>query len=137
MSKEFPSEGGFGDIAIPLRLERLSKYPLWESWQRKFDIKSIVAEAKNTRMEAGVPAVQQILSYLVTGRRGRFGLLVSRSGFTDNAIEQMQAVADINQYLILPCNGDDLLYLASKRREASEQVMEFFRRKETLLIQAA
>jgi len=135
----FPCGGGFGDIELPICLELLSgpKYRLWERWQIMFRVKSIMVECKNMRRRAGVGEVAQLLTYMVTARRGRLGMLVSRSGFSKNALHRLARIADGDEYLILPLDGEDLQHLATKDRRNAREVMTFFRQKENMLVRAA
>lgn len=137
MRKEFSSQGGRGDIELPVRTESLSEYPLWDSWSRRFGIRSIVVEIKNTRSHASVRDIQQTLAYLVTSRLGRFGMTVSRSGFSRGARKQLRAIAASDDYLVLPFDQDDLEALLRVSGRGADATMEFLRRKETLLLQAA
>ncbi|UCE59063.1 MAG: hypothetical protein JSU63_16660 [Phycisphaerales bacterium] len=137
MRKEFSSHGGRGDVELPLRTESISDYPLWSLWCRRFGIKSIIIETKNTRTQATVRDVQQTLAYLVTSRLGHFGLVVSRSGFSRGAKKHLCEIASSDEYLLLPLDHHDLIQFIRASVGGPTRTMEFLRRKETLLLQAA
>lgn len=137
MRKEFSSKGGRGDIDLPVRTESISEYSLWNFWCSRYSIKSIIIETKNLTPEAAVSDIQQSLSYLVTTGLGHFGMVVSRSGFTPPAMEQLESIASGNEFLLLPLDQHDLVQLVRASDEGPSKPMEFLRRKETLLLQAA
>lgn len=137
VTSDFHAEGGRGDIELPLRTERLGNYHLWSRWQELYDIISIIVETKNQRRKATVRDVAQTKGYLDVANRGRFGMLISRSGFSANAIVRLGAIAFNTRHLILPLAHSDLRYLAHASLEGSDATMELLRRKATWLIQAA
>lgn len=78
----------------------------------------------------------QLLCYIVTANLGKFGILVSRCGFRESAMEQLRAISSTNKFLILPFEQRDLEYLLTLPRNL-DKYMELFRRKATLLAQSA
>ena len=137
MRKEFSCKGGRGDFELPLRIENLSRFALWDKWCEKYDIMSIIVEVKNKKSQAAPRDVAQILSYIGTANLGRFGILVSRSGFRQSAMEQLRAISAKKQFLVLPFEQKDLEYLATLNTCEPGKCMELFRRKATLLSQSA
>jgi len=137
MRREFPCKGGRGDFELPLRIENLSDFILWDKWCVKYNIKSIIVEVKNKKSQAMPSDVAQILSYIIISNLGRFGILVSRSGFRESAMKQLQAISSTNQFLVLPFEQRDLEYLATLHNFGQIKCMELFRRKATLLAQSA
>lgn len=134
---EFPCCGGRGDIELPLRTENLGENPLWQTWSRRYEIRSIITETKNTKRLASIRDVQQILGYVVTARLGGFGFLVSRRGFSRNAILNLRAIAEGERYLILPFDQAELCKLLTVSALDEKAASVYLRRKETLLRQAA
>lgn len=49
-----------------------------------------MVEVKNRRDPATPEDAGQIKRYLDTAKKGRFGILISRSGFTKNALKTLQ-----------------------------------------------
>lgn len=135
VSTEFNAAGGRGDIDLPLRLEALADHPLWLTWAQRYDVNCIVVEAKNEAAKTDTAAVQQIASYLELAGRGRLGMIVSRRGFTANAMEQMSEIAKRGKSLILPIQHDDLPQLARASRSGIGPVTAYLRRRQTLLVQ--
>jgi len=135
--KEFSCKGGRGDFELPLRIENISKFPLWDKWCETYKIRSIIVEVKNKKSQATPRDVAQILGYIVTANLGKFGILVSRSGFRESAMKQLQAISSTNEFLILPFEQRDLEYLATMHNCGPGKSMELFRRKATLLSQSA
>jgi hypothetical protein len=135
VQKEFQCHGGRGDIELPLRSEVLPKFPVWEKWSNCFAIRCVVIECKNLSKPASVGDIHQALSYLVTGDRGRFGMVVARNGFSSPARQQLAAIARTNYYLILPLSSDDLCKFAQTVVTGDKCAMTFLRRQETLLAQ--
>lgn len=131
--QQFSSEGGRGDIELPFCTEMLPEYPRWKPWYYQYEIKSIIVEAKNMKSEAAPDDVGQIKRYLDTSKKGRFGMLVSRKGFSKNAMKTLRAYTRDN-YLILPLDHDDLERLLKLSMDNSLKVMRYLRRKETLLL---
>lgn len=134
---EFPSSGGRGDIEFPLSVENLGNYYLWQDWSRRYEIRSILVETKNTRTRASIRDVQQTLGYLVTTRLGGFAFLVSRKGFSRNAIANLRQIAQGDKYLILPFDETELceyIQISSLDRHDS---LVYLRRKQTRLLRAA
>lgn len=132
---EFPCHGGRGDIELPLRLEALHELPLWRLWAERYRATSVIVEVKNEAKKAATSAVQQIDSYLNLAGRGGLGMLVSRSGFTSDAIKQLSQIAKQGHKLILPIRHTDLGQLTKARRKGPRAVMEYVRRRQTLLLQ--
>lgn len=137
VNTEFACHGSRGDIELPLKIEVLPDYPLWQIWANRYDAMSIIVEAKNEKGKTDSGAVRQIHSYLNLARRGRLGFLVSRAGFTANAMDQLTHVAAGGANLILPFTHQDLSQLLKARRDGSIAVMGYVRRKHTLLLQRA
>lgn len=137
MRREFPCKGGRGDFELPLRIESLTDFPLWDKWCDKYNIRSIIVEVKNRKTQAMPRDVAQILSYIVTANLGKFGILVSRSGFRGSAMRQLQAISSTNEFLVLPFEQKDLEYLDTLHIRETSKCMEVFRRKATLLAQCA
>lgn len=131
--QQFSSEGGRGDIELPFCTEMLPEYPCWNAWSYQYEIKSILVEVKNTANEATPDDVGQIKRYLDTAKRGRFGILVSRNGFSDGAKKTLRSYTTDN-YLILPLDHNDLKQLLKLSLESSLKVARYLRRKETLLL---
>jgi len=137
MRKEFPCKGGRGDFELPLRIENISRFPLWERWYDTYKIRSIIVEVKNKKSQATPQDVAQTLCYIVTANLSKLGLLVSCNGFRESAMRQLRAISATNEYLILPFDQKDLEYLASLHDSGGTKCMELFRRKATLLAQRA
>ncbi len=87
--------GGRADAELPLRTEKLGcpDYYLWRDWQRRFDVRWLLVEAKNWQRPVGPSAVSQTRDNLLAGRRGRLAMLVSRSGFSPGARKRLAEVA--------------------------------------------
>ncbi len=132
---EFPLIGGSGDGELTLCTERLSQYPLWQEWSRRYDIRCVMLEAKNLKRRAQPIAISQTLGNLVSGGRGRFGLLVSRNGFTNCALARLSLLARQGQFLILPLDQKALRDWSDS--QSPMQSMQFLRRIESELLRAA
>lgn len=128
--------GGWADAELPLCTERLGcpDHYLWRDWQRRFDVRCLLIEAKNWRRPVGPLAVAQTRDNLLAGRRGRLAMLVSRSGFSPGARKRLSEVAKSGDQLILPLSRSDLEAWAMC--ETLHESMQFLRRKETMLVQA-
>jgi hypothetical protein len=134
--KEAPSCGGRFDVEIPLKTEQIPAASLWSRWCPKYRIRSLIVESKNTAAETDVRDVQQLLSYLVTGRRGRLGILVSRHGFSRGSRKLLSEIALSEEFLFLPLAHGDLKRLTKSRAEPGNRVERLLRQKETALVQA-
>lgn len=137
MQEEFASHGGRADFELPLRLEVLGDYPLWWFWATRYNVTSLVVEVKNEKSKTSCGAVQQADSYLNRGGRGTLGFLISRAGFTSNALDQLADIAVGGENLIVPFMHDDFRQMARARRAGPAAVMEYVRRKQVLLVQRA
>ena len=135
MRREFSCKGGRGDFELPLRIENISEFPLWERWCDTYRIKSIIVEVKNKKSQATPQDVAQLLCYIVTANLGKFGLLVSHYGFRQSAVKRLRAISSTNEFLILPFDQIDLDYLMTAHACGPEKSMELFRQKATLLAQ--
>ena len=135
--REVAAAGGRGDIELPLRIEALIDLPVWARWADEYDMRSIVLESKNEKSQASVEDVCQLSGYLDTLGVGRFGLLVARKGFSRNATERLSSVARDSRNLIIPLDHEQIGQLAKASRKGSMATMEYLRRQETLLLQAA
>ncbi|MEN6424005.1 MAG: hypothetical protein ABFE13_01480 [Phycisphaerales bacterium] len=135
-----PIKSGFCDIELPFRQERLCIHPYWSPWHSKYDIRSILTEVKNERKPVGPYAIRQIRMYLEDANRGRFGMIISRNGFTKNA---MVAACDCatsrrdGDILILPLCHDDLKELVRRSDQGLCSVTDFLCEKERDLLQIA
>ena len=132
---EFPLPGGRGDAELPVCTENLTNYPLWADYQRRYDIRSIIIEAKNTRKQASTDSVAEIAGNIRIRNRGRFGFLISRSGFSKGAYRRLAAIAASSETLIIPLAKSDLEVWSALQRPTES--MRFLRRKETELLQAS
>lgn len=135
--REFSCKGGRGDLELPVRIEKLQKFPLWDRWCETYKIRSIIVEVKNKKSKATPQDVAQILCYIVTANLGKFGILVSRYGFRESAMKQLRAISSTNEFLVLPFEQKDLEYLVTAHACEPEKSMEMFRQKATLLAQSA
>jgi len=135
--REFPCKGGRGDLELPLCIEKISKFPLWERWCDTYKIKSIIVEVKIKKSQATPQDVAQILCYMVTANLGKFGILVSCYGFRESAMKQLRAISSTNEFLILPFEQKDLDYLLTTYACGPDKSMELFRQKANLLAQSA
>ena len=102
MQKEVSIEGGWADLEMPVRIENVRDFKLWDSWQNDYCIRCILVETKNLRMAAQYEHVNQLMGYLRDGDRGRFGFLVSRNGFTKKARVTLSRIAKERRHLVLP-----------------------------------
>jgi hypothetical protein len=116
-------------------LEELDAHPLWSRWADRYEATSILVEVKNESGKTDFGAGQQIGSYLELADRGRLGAVVSRAGFTKNAMTQLATIARKGNSLILPITHNDLAQIAKAKRRGVRAVAELFRRKQTLLLQ--
>lgn len=109
--------GGFADIELYFCDEMLVRIPYWSIWRTEYGIRSILVEVKNEKKKSQHKHVCQLKNYLELHKRGRFGLLVSRSGFSRNAFntfkEYNESKENKNDYLLLPITHEDLKYLLS------------------------
>ena len=132
--KEIPAAGGRGDIELPLRLEKLDEFPLWNRWERRYDIRSVIVETKNEKRRGRVEDVSQLAGYFNATKLGRFGILVARKGFSSRAMQNMTDIARDGSSLILPLDHEDLHQLVKATQDGHG--MEYLRRRSTLLLQA-
>jgi hypothetical protein len=136
--KETASHGGRFDIEFPLCAERLANQSLWASWHNTYRVRSVIVEAKNEAKVATIRDVQQLLAYLVTGRKGKLGILVCRKGFSRCAMTLLAEIAACDEYLILPLAHDEVkLYAKRSRTNGLQQVQTLLRRKQTILLQSS
>ena len=129
-----PCGGGFFDIEFPFCCEMLPQFPFWDSWARRHEIKSIIVEAKNLSSKADVQHANQLKAYLDAAKKGSFGILVCRNGFTLPAFRALRRYVDDDKVLMLPLSQRDLKILLRLTSRNPLQVMRFLRRKETLLL---
>jgi len=129
-----PSQGGYNDIEFPFCPEMLHQYPFWEPWFYRYEIKSIIAEAKNMEDKASLEDVRQMKDYLDGSKKGRYGTLVSRNGFTRSAMKRLRAYADDSDTLILPITHQDLKTLLRLSVSSPLDAIRFLYRQETLLL---
>lgn len=134
---EFPVSGGRGDIQLPLKIEVLQGRPLWQHWAHRYGIRSIIVESKNEKTQASVEDVSQLAGYLDQSGLGRFGILVARMGFSKNAVANLSAMARRGERLIIPIAHDQFRELGKASKKGMTATMEYLRRQETLLLQAA
>jgi len=132
--RKYPCPDGFIDIVLPLRLEILEAYSLWSNWCRRFNLRSLVVEAKNTDTSSGYSNVGQILHYLNRAKLGNVGLLVSRNGFTESAMKDLHGIALDNKQLIIPLDQSDLERLLVDCADSPCASMQLLREKETDLL---
>lgn len=134
--EEVPVEGGRIDSELPLSLENLHEYSLWAHWGHRYAISSIFLEMKNRRTKGSSGDIRSLRGYLASADRGRFGVLIARSGFSRDAIKTMRGcVGGKEDYLILPFDHSDLRALTQAKEGGSKKVETFFRRKATQLVQ--
>jgi hypothetical protein len=134
---EFPAEGGRGDIDLPLRTEILSRYPLWDHWARRYEIRSVIVETKNEKKQASFEDVSQLRGYFDFTKLGRLGILIARMGFTSNARKALVGIAKDGRSLIIPLDHGGLKEFIRASKDGPEASMQYLRRQETLLLQAA
>ena len=138
VAKEFGIEGGRVDLEFPLKYESFGPGSLWEKWQRTYDLRSIVVETKNLKKKSSIEDFRQLESYIRTANRGRLGFLVSRNGFTKNALKfARNALVSSHSVLMLPVSDQDLCGLLSLSKKTKSGVATLLRRKETMLLQLA
>jgi hypothetical protein len=132
--QQVPIGGGFADIELPLCVELLAenKYRCWESWQRDYQIKSMLVEVKNIHKMATREDTVQLKGYVDGHSRGRFAFLVSRTGFKMSALVTICAYRR-DGYLLMPLDNEDLLELITLSSADPIKVMRYLRRKETIL----
>jgi len=136
--QRFYSEGGFCDIELPFCPNMLYKQPWWEYLYYKCRIRSILAEVKNMRARATPNDAGQIKRYLDTSKKGGFGLLISRSGFTKDALKTLKSYTTDNDHvLILPIEHDDLKNLLKRSTNDPSKVTDFLCEKEIDLLQVS
>jgi hypothetical protein len=135
--REVAVEGGRADIELPLRIEALEGLPLWRQWVQAYRLRSIMVETKNEKNQAVVADVSQLTAYLSQGSFGRLGMLVTRRGFTANAMRSLAATAKRGEFLIIPMTQEHLQGMAVASEIGSGATTEFLRRRATLLLQAA
>lgn len=132
---EVPCAGGRIDICLCVRREVAGCYPIWQHFCQKYDAAYVLVEVKNQKRPAGVTDVTQLLGYADAGRLGRFGMLVSRNGFSRNSQERLREIAATNRHLLLPFNEDEAVQLAKLGKKDPVLSMEILRRKENALRQ--
>lgn len=131
-------KGGFSDIELPFCSEMLSEIPQWGAWYSEFKIKLITVEVKNLNKKAMFEHVVQIKDYSEAKKKGKLNFLVSRKGFTKNAVLKLKSYAE-EGHLILPLDNDDLISLIKIRvnspseSESHIQIIRFLRRQEIKL----
>jgi hypothetical protein len=125
-----------GVIELPIRTDSLEDFPLWQTWAERYGIECIALEAKNETTRATPDDVKHLKSYLDRAQRGRLGILVSRSGFTRDAMKRIQTYVQADQALILPLRHADLKRLLKLRALGPSEVMHFLHQKEASLIGA-
>lgn len=128
--------GGRVDAALPLCVENLGQRPLWQYWCREYRVDSIVIEAKNWQKEVGPEAFDQTLRYVTLGKWGRLGMLVSRYGFSQGAIEVLAALVTTRKSLILPLTEAHLEHW-SLHCQSPTAKDRFLRQVKNKLVQAA
>lgn len=131
--KESRVAGGWIDVDVPLRLSAATG--LWLVYCLLYSIRKIIVEVKNSGDPAGSSAVGQVLRYMETGTSGRFGLLVSRSGFARGAQKCLAELAKRNEKLILPFSHLDLESLATASARGPIACMDFLNARQLDLLE--
>ena len=133
---ERSSKGGRIDIELPFRASMLYKYPFWKPWYYEYKIRSILIEVKNT-VKGNYSNGVQLQGYLTGAKRGRFGLVVSRNGFTKNILLNLRSYTEDNNGLILPIDHNDLKELLQLSTIDLGEVVNYLSDKEKKLLQVA
>ena len=127
-------QGGYYDIEFPFCTENLPKFQFWESWHYMYEIKAIIVEVKNTMEKMGPDISRQIKAYITGNKKGRFGILVSRNGFTLGARKELSCYAKDEKHLILPITHQDIKLLLKLSLRGAYDVYKYLRIKETQLL---
>jgi hypothetical protein len=77
--------------------------------------------------------VLQIKNYIECAKRGRYGNLISRSGFTRQAYRQLRWYLENQNILIIPITHEELIQLLKISLISEDNVVEFFWRKENFI----
>jgi hypothetical protein len=125
--------GGYSDIEFSFLSENLEKFPCFKPLFYRYNIKSVIVEAKNLKCKAGHEDATQIADYLRTAKKGNFGLIVSRNGFTKNALERLSSYAKNEDILILPLAEREIRFLLRLRIRHMKHVYRYLRIIETRL----
>lgn len=128
-----PSGGGYHDIEFAFCTEALPQYNFWEAWYHRYAITSIIVETKNETKKVRYDATVQIKEYIEEAKKGQLGMLVSRNGFTINALKKLCLLAKEKNILILPITHQDLQRLLELSMRSALDVFRFLRVVETRL----
>ncbi len=132
--QNIPIKGGIADIELPFNYESIfPDHPHWMVFQRDFNIRAILAEAKNLKGKAEYQHANQLKGYVDAHKRGKLAFLISRNGFTTEALTALQSYC-YEGYLILPLENYDLQELIKLSLDHPAKVTRYLRRKEELLI---
>lgn len=130
------SKGGRIDIELPFMPNMLYKYPFWKPWYYEYKIRSILIEVKNTQKSNYTDGIQ-LQGYLTSAKRGRFGILVTRSRFTKDTLLNLRSYTEDNNGLILPVNNTDLKELLRLSTQDPSSVVSYLSEKEKELLHVA
>jgi hypothetical protein len=125
--------GGRSDIEFAFRNHELYQHRIWEDFVHRYCIYSFFIEAKNMRDKADIDDIRQIKDYIECAKRGRLGFLVSRSGFTRKANQQLRKYLEDQNVLILPIAHEELKQLLNIGPLGEDKVVEFLWRKEHIV----
>ncbi len=131
--RQVANEGGKLDMYFPVRSERSGRYGLWHGLLHRYRMVGIPVECKNLTKKASVRAADQLFFNLRSGQFGRFGIVASRSGFSDPCMQRIASENRRGDYCMLPLDNGDLQGLVLARVKGIEDTMVFLRKK----IQAA
>ncbi len=134
---EVANRGARIDIEFPLRLEVLSKFPLFKQWTEWYEIRSILVEVKNERKRAGVGHAKQIVGDLAVAQRGGLAFLIARSGFTRPAMRYLGELAQQRNFMVLPLDHNDLRQVIENRASGYDATMTLLRVRQNELLRVA
>lgn len=127
-------QGGEYDMEFSFCTENLHKFPFWNPWYYEYVIRAILIETKNKKEKVGPDASRQIKGYIDGNKTGRFGMLVSRNGFTPGAMKELNFYAKHENCLILPIEHRHLKILLRLSMRGAYHVYKYLRRRETQLL---
>ena len=123
------------DILLPFRPDMISQAPLWEPWYYKYKIRSILIEVKDYgTKQNNICSSTQMQSWLTDAKRGKLGIVISRTGFSRKILKSLRSFTEEGNGLILPIDHNETMGLAKLSVPDTSDVVSFLYEKEADLL---
>ena len=106
------------------------RHSFWKDIKQFYDSRNIIIEVKNTGNKIGNDEFRQVADYLSKETIGKFGIIFSRNGLSDNGeIKQREHLTNRDKELIIVLDDNDIIDLIRKKanNEDPEKLLEDIR----------